>query len=68
MQLSIKPLRAGAAEFTGHMLQSGLPSGDHLPAGQSKQLSTVFEPKPAAYRPTVQFEHAVRASCALYLP
>jgi hypothetical protein len=44
MQLVIKPLRAGAAEFTGHILQSGLPSGDHWPAGHAKQLSTPFEP------------------------
>ena len=68
MQFMIVPLRAGAAELTGHMLQSGLPSADHLPTGQSKQLSAPFDPKPAAYSPTEQFEQAVRASCALYLP
>jgi hypothetical protein len=44
MQLVIKPLRAGAAEFTGHILQSGLPSGDHIPAGHAKQLSSPFAP------------------------
>jgi hypothetical protein len=67
-QFALDPLRAGAALFTGHMLQSGLPSGDHLPAGHSKQLSAPFDPKPAAYSPSEQFEQAVRASCALYLP
>ena len=68
MQLVIKPLRAAAAEFTGHILQSGLPSGDHMPAGHARQLSRPLEPTPAAYSPTEQFEQAVRASCVLYLP
>jgi hypothetical protein len=44
MQLALDPLRAGAAEFTGHILQSGLPSGDHSPVGHGKQLSSPFEP------------------------
>jgi hypothetical protein len=44
MQFMMEPLRSGAAEFTGHILQSGLPSGDHIPAGHSKQLSSPFEP------------------------
>ena len=48
MQLVIKPLLCGPALFTGHILQSGLPSGDHWPAGHSTQLSSPFEPKPAA--------------------
>ena len=48
MQLVIKPLLCGPALFTGHILQSGLPSGDHWPAGHSKQLSSPFEPTPAA--------------------
>jgi hypothetical protein len=68
MQFMMEPLLAGAAEFTGHILQSGLPSGDHIPAGHARQLSTPLEPTPAAYSPTVQFEQAVRASCVLYLP
>lgn len=44
IQFMIEPLFAGAAAFTGHILQSGLPSGDHIPAGHSKQLSSPFEP------------------------
>jgi hypothetical protein len=43
-QFAIDPLRAGAALFTGHILQSGLPSGDHWPAGHRKQLSSPFAP------------------------
>jgi hypothetical protein len=44
MQLVIKPLRAGAALFTGHILQSGLPSGDHWRVEHGKQLSSPFAP------------------------
>ena len=43
MHLALDPLPAGAALFTGHILQSGLPSGDHCPVGHSKQLSGPFE-------------------------
>jgi hypothetical protein len=68
IQFMIEPLLSGAAAFTGHILQSGLPSGDHMPTGHARQLSTPLDPTPAAYSPTVQFEQAVRASCVLYLP
>ena len=68
MQFVIDPLPAGAAAFTGHILQSGLPSGDHWRVEHGKQLSNPFDPYPAAYSPTVQFEQAVPASCVLYLP
>jgi hypothetical protein len=44
MNCKLDPLRSGAAEFTGHILQSGLPSDDHNPDGQGKQLSSPFEP------------------------
>jgi hypothetical protein len=44
MHCALDPLRSGAALLTGHILQSGLPSGDHWLERHGKQLSSPFAP------------------------
>ncbi len=59
-QFVCDPLLAPANEFAGHGLQLGLPSGDHSPGAQLRQVSLPVAPKPTEYNPTEQLEHAVR--------
>jgi hypothetical protein len=63
MQLVIKPLCAAAAEFTGHILQSGLPSGDHMPAGHARHdAADVDVVPPGEYVPAAH-AFVVPAAC-----
>jgi hypothetical protein len=68
MHLALDPLAAGAALFTGHILQFGLPSGDHCPSGHARHVSLPTAPKCTEYNPIEQFEHAVIPSWLLYVP
>ena len=59
-QLLTNPLDLGAREFAGHKLQFALPSGDHCPSAHGRHVSLPTAPYVAEYKPSEQFEHAVR--------
>jgi len=61
-------LAAGATEFGGHGLHSGLPSGEYSVSLQLRHVSLLVAPKFSEYVPTVQFEQAICASRGLYVP